>query len=80
MTKRRTVTMLVMAMATAALSAQAPSVAIAPPAIRSPEVGADARVTFRISAPNAKQVTLGLEGATARPCAGASSTPACRRP
>src|SRR6185503_557338 len=41
----------------------APAWAQAPERPRSPEVGADGRVTFRFRAPNAKEVLLGREGA-----------------
>jgi enterochelin esterase-like enzyme len=43
------------------------SVPLAQPALRSPEVGSDRRVTFRIAAPNAKAVTVAIEGSTPRP-------------
>ena len=33
-----------------------------PPPIKSPEIGADQRVTFRLRAPNAKEVTVSLAG------------------
>src|SRR5450755_4468676 len=36
--------------------------AMPPPAIVSPEIGADNRVTFRLRDPNATEVLLGLEG------------------
>ena len=42
------------------LDAQAP---LTPPPVRSPEVQADRRVTFRLRAPNAKEVLLAREGA-----------------
>src|SRR5258708_34698193 len=42
------------------LSAASPVVA---QSVRSPEVHPDKRITFRLRAPNAKQVFLGLEGA-----------------
>lgn len=67
MANRTAVTVLLAAMLTAAVAAQPPAPAIAPPAIRSPEVGADARVTFRIAAPNAKTVSVGIEGSPPRP-------------
>ena len=55
-------------MTTSAVSAQPPAApAIAPPAIRSPEVAADGRVTFRIAAKNAAAVTVGIEGSPPRP-------------
>lgn len=41
-------------------SAQAPA---APPPLVSPEVHADGRITFRLRAPNAKEVTVGRSGA-----------------
>ena len=53
--------------ASAVVSAQTPPPAIAPPAIRSPEVAADGRVTFRIAAPNATAVAVGIEGSKPRP-------------
>jgi enterochelin esterase-like enzyme len=37
------------------------------PVLRSPDVGADRRVTFRFRAPNAKEVLLGLEGSPRLP-------------
>jgi enterochelin esterase-like enzyme len=49
------------------VSAQTPPAAIAAPAIRSPEVATDGRVTFRIAAPNAAAVTVAIEGAKPRP-------------
>lgn len=49
------------------MQAQAPSAGAAkpqpPPPVRSPEVSADNRVTFRLRAPNAKEVFLAREGA-----------------
>jgi enterochelin esterase family protein len=49
------------------LTAQSPTVPLAQPALRSPEVAADGRVTIRIAAPNAKTVTVGIEGSPAQP-------------
>ncbi len=40
-----------------------PGLAQQPPALESPEVHADKRITFRFRAPNAKEVLLALEGA-----------------
>jgi enterochelin esterase-like enzyme len=54
-------------MAAAVLRAQAPAAPIAAPAIRSPEIAADGRVTFRIAAKNAAAVTVGIEGSPPRP-------------
>ncbi|HVR71981.1 MAG TPA: alpha/beta hydrolase-fold protein [Vicinamibacteria bacterium] len=55
--KRLALTGVVM-LSAAAVAAQAP-----PPPLRSPEVHADRRVTFRFRAPNAKEVMLSREGA-----------------
>jgi enterochelin esterase-like enzyme len=44
-------------------SAMVPTWAQAPPPVRSPEVSADHRVTFRLRAPNAKEIFLAREGA-----------------
>lgn len=44
-----------------------PASAQAPQAVRSPEVHPDRRVTFRLRAPNAKEVTLSREGAPGQP-------------
>ncbi|RPI57514.1 MAG: esterase [Acidobacteria bacterium] len=49
---------------TAAVQAQQPS---QPPAVRSPEVSADRRVTFRMRAPNAAKVTVFCECLTSEP-------------
>jgi len=49
---------------TAAVQAQQPS---QPPAVRSPEVSADRRVTFRVRAPNAAKVTVFCECLTSEP-------------
>jgi enterochelin esterase family protein len=49
---------------TAAVQAQQPS---QPPAVRSPEVSADRRVTFRLRAPNASKVTVFCECLTTEP-------------
>jgi enterochelin esterase family protein len=51
----------------ALLAALVPVGAQAPPAVRSPEVHADRRVTFRFHAPNAKDVLLAREGAPRQP-------------
>jgi enterochelin esterase family protein len=48
----------------AAIQAQQPG---QPPAVRSPEVGADRRVTFRALAPNASKVTVFCECLTSEP-------------
>src|SRR5439155_26672093 len=40
-----------------------PGLAQQPPALESPEVHTDNRITFRFRAPNAKEVLLALEGA-----------------
>jgi enterochelin esterase family protein len=49
---------------TASVQAQQPS---QPPAVRSPEVSADRRVTFRVRAPNASKVTVFCECLTSEP-------------
>jgi enterochelin esterase-like enzyme len=64
--RRQLIVTMLMA-ASGALSAQPPPVSIAPPAIRSPEVGADRRVTFRIAARNATAVSVAIEGSPSRP-------------
>ena len=38
-----------------------------PPAVRSPEVSADRRITFRVRAPNAAKVTVFCECVTSEP-------------
>ena len=48
----------------AAVQAQQPA---QPPAVRSPEVSADRRVTFRVRAPNASKVTVFCECLTSEP-------------
>ena len=65
--ERRTIATLALWLTSAVVSAQAPPTAIAPPPIRSPEVAADRRVTFRIAAPNATAVAVAVEGSTRRP-------------
>lgn len=50
-----------------ALAASAPSEAQGPAPVRSPEVGSDRRVTFRLRAPNAREVLLSREGAPRMP-------------
>jgi enterochelin esterase family protein len=62
-----TLPILLLSAAATALSAQPPAAPIAPPAIRSPEVAADRRVTFRIAARNATAVSVGIEGSPSRP-------------
>ncbi len=57
--KNRAMIRAVLALAAMALSAAAQQ----PPRLRSPEVHADHRVTFRYRAPNAKEVLLSIEGA-----------------
>ena len=60
------VAMLLLAMTSVSASAQTPSatpVPPAPPPVRSPEVQADRRITFRVRAPNAKDVAVTREGA-----------------
>jgi enterochelin esterase family protein len=57
----------IFSIAVAALSAQPPAPPIAPPPIRSPEIAADRRVTFRIAAKNASAVSVGIEGSAPRP-------------
>jgi enterochelin esterase family protein len=49
------------------LTALIPAWAQQTPAVRSPEVHADRRVTFRFLAPNAKEVLLAREGAPRQP-------------
>jgi enterochelin esterase family protein len=49
---------------TASVQAQQPT---PPPAVRSPEVSADRRVTFRVRAPNASKVTVFCECLTSEP-------------
>jgi enterochelin esterase-like enzyme len=59
----RCIIMTLLALTTTAMAAQSPSsIPLAPPALRSPDVGHDRRVTFRIAAPNAKAVTVAVEG------------------
>ena len=66
MIARRTVPLVLLALAAPAPPsfAQAPS---APPPVESPEVHADRRVTFRLRAPGAKEVALALEGTSPQP-------------
>ncbi|HEY3045113.1 MAG TPA: alpha/beta hydrolase-fold protein [Vicinamibacterales bacterium] len=66
MVERTTIAILLLATATG-LSAQSPAPNPLAPAVRSPEVGKDARVTLRIAAPNAKAVTVAIEGSAPRP-------------
>jgi enterochelin esterase family protein len=49
---------------TAAVQAQQPS---QPPAVRSPEVAADRRITFRVRAPDASKVTVFCECLSSEP-------------
>ena len=56
--------LLLMLLLTAAVQAQQP---VQPPAVRSPEVSADRRVTFRVRAPNASKVTVFCECLTTEP-------------
>lgn len=67
MRRQHTLTILLLSAATTALSAQPPATPILPPAIRSPEVAADRRVTFRIAARSATAVSVGIEGSPSRP-------------
>jgi enterochelin esterase-like enzyme len=60
-------TVAILMMAVATLSAQPPAAPIAAPPIRSPEIAADGRVTFRIAARNAAAVSVGIEGSATRP-------------
>lgn len=57
-------TLLLLLPMAAALHAQQPA---QPPAVRSPEVSADRRVTFRVRAPNASKVTVFCECLTSEP-------------
>jgi enterochelin esterase family protein len=57
-------TLLLLLTLTASVQAQQPS---QPPAVRSPEVSADRRVTFRVRAPNASKVTVFCECLTSEP-------------
>lgn len=66
--QRKIIAMTMLLAASGAVSAQSPPpVAIAPPAIRSPEIAADRRVTFRIAARNAAAVSVAIEGSPSRP-------------
>ncbi len=56
--------LLVMLSLVASVQAQQPS---QPPAVRSPEVSADRRITFRVLAPNASKVTVFCECLTSEP-------------
>jgi enterochelin esterase-like enzyme len=64
MTERLWVAALLLASSAAA---QPPAPPAPPPPVRSPEVQDDARVTFRLRAPNAREVVLALEGSEPRP-------------
>src|SRR6188474_2049909 len=55
--------LLLLPLSAAAQAQQSPQ----PPAVRSPEVAADGRVTFRVRAPNASKVTVFCECLTTEP-------------
>src|SRR6185436_9562039 len=62
--QRRSRSIVILAVAvTAVVAGAAQSPTQPPPPPRSPEIGADRRVTFRLRAPNAKEVLVAREGA-----------------